>query len=237
MRCDYDETTLAARTKTEGITPRQNVDINDIFFKTISQYLKDADSLLDIGTGNGFVLSEIVRRNPQLKLKLCGVDNSAEMVMLAKKNLMDLANIEIADADYLPFGQKSFDVVTAKNVTRINAEEAYRVLKPGGIFVFREYGPGKGLCEIASLFPGRIIRQREPQFYIDNFVKAGFSVVNFKTYEVIRHYDSPKDLVTIAKSFPFIENFSESDAKLIIRTCHNANVTSDPFILICRKEK
>lgn len=237
MRCDYDETTLAARTKTESITPRQNVDINDIFFKTISQYLKDADSLLDIGTGNGFVLSEIVRRNPQLKLKLCGVDNSAEMVMLAKKNLMDLANIEIADAGYLPFGQKSFDVVTAKNVTRINAEEAYRVLKPGGIFVFREYGPGKGLCEIASLFPGRIIRQREPQFYIDNFIKAGFSVVNFKTYEAIRHYDSPKDLVTIAKSFPFIENFSESDAKLIIRTCHNANVTSDPFILICRKEK
>ncbi len=236
MCCDYNETTLAARAELEQIKPNQNLDINELFFAKIFNYLKNEQNVLDIGTGNGFVLNEIVQHKPNLHLILYGVDNSEEMVSIAQKNLDGKAHFLLADANRLPFNGRSFDLVTAKNVTRINAGEIYRVLKPGGIFVFREYGRGKGLCEIASLFTGRIIRQRDPFFYINSLSEAGLSILSFEDYTITRQYGSAEDLVTIVKSFPFIKDFSQTDERKIIEKCHDGIVTSDPFILVCRKE-
>ena len=236
MRYDYDKETLLARAETEQIKPNQTIDINELFFTEVFNYLENGQSILDIGTGNGFVLSEIYRRKPDLKLSLCGIDNSEEMVSIAQKNLNAKAQILRSDANRLPFNERNFDLVTAKNVTRINAEEIYRVLKPGGVFVFREYGLGKGLCEITSLFPGRIIRQRNPLFYVNSLSEAGLSVLSLKSYTITRDYGSVKNLITIVKSFPFIESFSQADAQKIIEKCHDGIVTSDPFILVCRKE-
>ena len=237
MHYDYNKATLAARVKLERIKPNQNIDINELFFASISNYLKYGQHILDIGTGNGFVLSEIVRRNPNLHLTLHGVDNSKEMVSLAQKKLGGKAIILKADASHLPFADRSFDLLTAKNVTRIHAGEIYRVLKPGGIFVFREYGRGKGLCEITSLFPNRIIRQRDSSFYVDILSKAGLHILSLNCYTITRKYESIENLITIVKSFPFIENFSQEDKQKIIKNFHDPVVTSDPFILACRKEQ
>ena len=233
MRYDYNEATLTARAKLEQIKPDQNIDINELFFASISNYLRDGQYVLDIGTGNGFVLSEIAQRNSNLHLTLYGVDNSEEMISLAQKKLGNKAIL----ASHLPFTDRSFDLLTAKNVTRIHAGEIYRVLKPGGIFVFREYGRGKGLCEIISLFPNRIIRQRDPSFYVDSLNKAGLYTLSLNCYTVTRKYESIENLITIVKSFPFIENFSQEDEQKIIENFHDPVVTSDPFILVCRKEQ
>ena len=70
MRYDYNEATLTARAKLEQIKPDQNIDINELFFASISNYLRDGQYVLDIGTGNGFVLSEIAQRNSNLHLTL-----------------------------------------------------------------------------------------------------------------------------------------------------------------------
>lgn len=239
MRYDYNEKTLAARAETERLKPDQTLDINELFFTKILKYLNGKigeQSVLDIGTGNGYVLSEIAQRASNLHCSLYGVDNSEEMVSIAQKNLGAKAQILQADANHLPFNEGSFNLVTAKNVTRINPKEIYRVLKPGGVFVFREYGPGKGLCEIASLFPGRIIRQRDPLFYANSLSEAGLYILSLESYIITRDYGSPKNLITIVKSFPFIENFSQADEETIIAKCHTGVVISDPFILVCRKE-
>ena len=56
------------------------------------------------------------------------------MISLAQKKLGNKAILSRGDASHLPFTDRSFDLLTAKNVTRIHAGEIYRVLKPGGIF-------------------------------------------------------------------------------------------------------
>ena len=237
MCYDYDIQTIEARTKLETIHPIQNIDINELYFETVFKYIKNGQSILDIGTGNGYILKTIVQKSTNQELELYGVDNSEEMVSLARNNLSEQAIIIKADANHLPFSDRRFDLITAKNVTRINAKEIYRVLKPGGFFVFREYGTNKGLCEIASLFPGRIIRQRDPSFYANNLEKAGLTIVSLDSYRVVRKYTSIEELIVIINSFPFIENFSQADEQTIIKKIHDPVVTSDPFILVCRKEE
>ena len=158
------------------------------------------------------------------------------MVKAASEELGDLADIVRGSAERLPFRDETFEVVTAKNVTRINMREVYRVLKHGGVFVFREYGTGKGLCEVTKLFPGRVIRQREPEYYKRMAEDAGLSVIRLNSYLFTRKYDSAEDIVTIVRSFPLIQDFGEADEQLIIESCRDATVSSDPFIMVCKKE-
>jgi ubiquinone/menaquinone biosynthesis C-methylase UbiE len=236
MCFNYDGSTIAIRNKVTCFKPAQNIDINELFFHEIAWYLYDGYKVLDIGTGNGFVLEELERRNKGGGLELYGIDNSSEMVELASSRLGDKADIIRGDINHLPFRDESFEVVTAKNVTRINMNEVHRILKHNGVLVFREYGGGKGLCEVTKLFPGRVIRSHEPDYYKRKAEDAGLSVIRFKKYYFKRKYNSPEEIVAIARSFPLIRDFSEEDAKLIIETCRDATISSDPFIMVCKKE-
>lgn len=233
----YNKKILSIRNDVENFQFKQNIDVNVLFVLLIVQHLNSNDILLDIGTGNGFVLSQILQ-NSDKRVKLFGIDNSGEMVKLARKNLVNNAEIIKANNNNLPFREGSFNVVTAKNVTRIDASEIFRVLKDDSIFIFREYGYNKGMAEITKMFKGRIIRQRKPKYYTKLLLDAGFQIVKFDQYEILRKYNSAKELVSIIKSFPFIRNFSKSDENIILdKFARNATITSDPFILVAKKLK
>ena len=86
--------------------------------------IMNARRILDIGTGNGFVLKQI-QENSDIRSTLTGVDNSSEMVITARENLGENATILEGDNNNLPFADNFFDIVTAKNVTRYNSDELY----------------------------------------------------------------------------------------------------------------
>lgn len=231
----YNENVVSIRHASITAPVKQTHDINGLFVRKILSYMREGCKILDIGTGNGFVL-KLIHENSDVSVFLTGVDNSKEMVQLAKRNLGDCACILEGDNNNLPFEDNSFDIVTAKNVTRYNADELYRILKSGGYFIFREYGPSKGLVEIANLFAGRLIRSRKVQYYTDKLENAGFEIVSIEQYEVQRKYESVEEIINITKSFPFIEGYSTDDEE-IVRT-HlkgNSTITSDPFILVAKK--
>lgn len=233
----YDDKVMSIRDGVASFRVEQSIDINALFLTLVTQYLKDNSILLDVGTGNGFVLSQVLK-NSDKQVKLLGVDNSSEMAQIASKNLADRAEIIEANISSMPFNDCSFDIVTAKNVTRIDASEIFRVLKEKGVFVFREYGYGKGMIEIAEMFSGRIIRQRKSEYYVELLSDAGFQITKFNQYEIVRRYDSAQELVSIVQSFPFIEDLSKSDMDMILeRFAKNATITSDPFILVVTKPK
>ena len=231
----YDKKIVNIRNTSITVPVKQTYDINSLFTRKIISFMREGCKILDIGTGNGFVLKQI-QENSDIRSTLIGVDNSKEMVNTAKENLGKSATILEADNSNLPFVDSSFDIVTAKNVTRYNSDELYRVLKNGGYFVFREYGPSKGFIEIANLFRDRLIRSRQVEYYSTKLEKSGFEIVSIEQYKVRRKYQSVQEIINITKSFPFIKGYSEKDEEIIRESLNgNCNIISDPFILVAKK--
>lgn len=194
--------------------------------------------ILDIGTGNGYILNEIEKRYPR-KYKLYGVDISPEMLNKAKELIGTEARLYLANNNQLPFREEFFVTVTAKNVTNFSPTELARVLEDKGLFIFREYGKGKGLIEVASCFKDRLIRAREPEVYVTQLNKAGFENIELRKYQIIKEYDLNK-LIEIVQMFPFIEDLSDPDIETIRKLFggrDKISITSDPFILTARRKK
>jgi len=97
-------------------------------------------SLLDIGTGPGWLLFTLHQQCPALKLT--GVDTSAAMVTQARQNMAQVGlqdHIEVVKGNVsrLPFPDNAFDIVVSTGSIHhwkepiAGLNEIYRVLKPG----------------------------------------------------------------------------------------------------------
>jgi arsenite methyltransferase len=103
--------------------------------------LRAGDTVLDLGSGAGMD-SILAARRVRPTGKVIGVDMTAEMVEKARANAaaVGVTNAEFhqADADSLPPGDKTVDVVISNGVFNLCLDkpkvlaEVFRVLKPGG---------------------------------------------------------------------------------------------------------
>ena len=92
------------------------------------------EAALDVGTGTGAAALAIAARFPDARV--VGVDIAPEMVERARRKTGDGGNVsfEVGDASALPFGDASFDLVTAANMIPF-FDELARVVRPGGTLV------------------------------------------------------------------------------------------------------
>lgn len=195
--------------------------------------------LLDIGTGNGFVLTEVLKEiEKPSAVELRGVDLSENMVQEAKIRCAPYPQITITRADNfkLPFANESFDVVTNKLSTHFSIGEVFRVLKHGGLFVFKEYGLFKGFKEISELFSGRI-GIKDPLEYVRELMTFPLKCCSFDQFYVVRTY-SIEELADIFSMAPIIRDFDpDVDMKTIAGAfgANNIRVIADPFLIVARK--
>ncbi len=112
--------------------------------------------ILEIGCGVGLDLVHFAREGALVT----GVDLSDTAIDLAKKNFQFHhleADLDVMNGEKLSFPDHSFDVVYAHGVLQYTADaqamvrEAYRVLKPGGIFIGMVYNR-KGWLNVMSKF-------------------------------------------------------------------------------------
>jgi len=152
--------------------------------------LKDADLVLDVGCGSGFVTRDIARLT---KGKVVAVDGSIDLLGVASQVLAEYDNIELicaGDAHNLPFKDNTFDITTCnlllmwvKDPQRV-VNEMKRVTKVGGKVLASlepDYGGKIHWPEnpkIDSIFAGEAIKKRGGDPHIGRklraiFVKAG----------------------------------------------------------------
>jgi ubiquinone/menaquinone biosynthesis C-methylase UbiE len=134
-------------------------------FTINAMQLKDGESILEIGFGNGKFFKQLFSKASNLKIS--GVDYSSEMVREAKtlnKDLIQTGNLVLINgaSDAMPFSENQFDKVFCINVIyfwddpAMHLKEVYRVLKAGGKFY-------------------SVIRSKEQMLYMP-FTKYGFSM-------------------------------------------------------------
>jgi SAM-dependent methyltransferase len=124
-----------------------NIDIY-LFDQLLKGTYQHCEKVLDIGCGGGRNLHYFLRNN----YEVFGVDQSADAInavgylsaALAPNNPTE--NFSVANADDLPFGDETFDLVISSAVLHfakneehfdVMVKEAFRVLKPGGYFFAR----------------------------------------------------------------------------------------------------
>jgi ubiquinone/menaquinone biosynthesis C-methylase UbiE len=93
-------------------------------------------TILDLGSGTGYLSIEIARRAPGLQVY--GIDLSRQMVKIARRHAKGVGNVRFVfgNAARLPFKDNSIDLVVSTGAShhwktpRIIFDECYRVLKP-----------------------------------------------------------------------------------------------------------
>ncbi|NHM28242.1 glycosyltransferase [Desulfofundulus sp. TPOSR] len=92
--------------------------------------------VLDVGCGDGYLLTKVVRKRPDLRV--LGIDHNPYRVKLARRRGLEAI---LVDAEFMPFGSAEFDIVVSTYTLgqtirpHIALYEATRVLVPGGKLV------------------------------------------------------------------------------------------------------
>ncbi len=101
------------------------------------------DTVLDVATGTGAVALELIHRK---RCAVTGLDQSPEMLAVARRRLPAEVTLVEGDAGDLPFADASFDGLTFTYLLRYvddpgaTLRELARVVRPGGTVAGLEFG-------------------------------------------------------------------------------------------------
>ncbi|HEY7223432.1 MAG TPA: class I SAM-dependent methyltransferase [Micromonosporaceae bacterium] len=108
--------------------------------------LPQAGHVLDVATGTGLVAARLLRQGHQVT----GVDQSPDMLRMARRRFGDAVTLINAPAQALPLASRSFDHLTFTYLLRYvddpaaTLAELARVVRPGGIVASLEFGVPEG---------------------------------------------------------------------------------------------
>jgi demethylmenaquinone methyltransferase/2-methoxy-6-polyprenyl-1,4-benzoquinol methylase len=104
--------------------------------------------VLDVATGTGLVAAELARRG----FEVTGLDQSADMLAVARRRFGNRIELVEASADAIPFPDASFDHVTFTYLLRYVEDpgatlaELARVVRRGGVVASLEFGVPGGIA-------------------------------------------------------------------------------------------
>ena len=108
-----------------------------LILQEIKKLNTDLSPALDVGTGTGFYIKELLR----LGIECVGVDASKAMLSEAKNKLPSSVNLICGNIEKLPFKDKTFNLITScrvfSHVSKLNLvmQELGRITKIGGYLI------------------------------------------------------------------------------------------------------
>ncbi len=183
--------------------------------------LEPGQTVLDLGSGGGIdVLLSARRVGPTGKV--FGLDMTPEMLDLARRNQVEAgvtnAEFVLGTIENIPLEDASVDVIISNCVINLAADkgvvlgEAFRVLKPGGLFavsdvvLLRPLAPE--LASLMSLWTGCVAGALVVEDYRALLVEAGFEQIEIEPTLV---HDRGA-VERLASTLPLPENLSRETA-------------------------
>lgn len=154
------------------------------------EYIKDNDLILDVGSGTGFMIDEILANKNAI-----GIASDISMEMLAQQKTISNKSCINCDFDNLTFDDEYFDVIVSSFSLHWSLNfkktilEICRVCKKSGYFIFA-IPLSNSLHELRKLNIETI-----NEFYDQGFVKNminenGFSLIDYKIYNISQSFDN-----------------------------------------------
>jgi len=113
----------------------------------VSRLPRDGGHVLDVATGTGLVAAALLARG----FRVTGLDQSPEMLAVARRRFAGRVELVEASAERLPFEDASFDHLTFTYLLRYvddpaaTLAELARVVRPGGTVAMLEFGLPAGV--------------------------------------------------------------------------------------------
>ena len=130
---------------------------------------KPGERVLDVGCATGQLTQEVAR-TLQGSGEAVGVDASAPMIRIARRNRGGSCRFDLAAAEQLPFPDACFDATCSSlmyhhlnaDLKRRSLAEICRVLKPGGRIVIADMGPPCNILGALLSYPSWLLL-RQPE--------------------------------------------------------------------------
>jgi demethylmenaquinone methyltransferase / 2-methoxy-6-polyprenyl-1,4-benzoquinol methylase len=113
----------------------------------VSRLPTDGGHVLDVAAGTGLVSQRLLQRG----FRVTSLDQSTEMLAIARRRLGERATFVDASAEAIPFPDATFDHLTVTYLLRYvddprsTLAELARVVKPGGTIALLEFGLPTGI--------------------------------------------------------------------------------------------
>lgn len=206
----------------------------DIYLSSINAKVRPGINLLDIGCGTGHIIARLASFHQQAFF--CGLDISPAMVTRAQARSRKYGNVSVLEGDglNLPFADGSFDIV-ATRLAEFAPAEAYRVLRPGGLFFECGLGP-EADKEIREFFPNRIVQEnfclpKHPSRWHDETAapveQTGFALDEVTDHKQYDYYQGSDGIMDLIEMVPLVENFDrEADLPTVEKLVEKYNTPS-----------
>ena len=164
------------------------------------QFMRSAQSMLDMGTGGGEELSSLA----PFPKKTVATEGYAPNVALARKKLepLGITVVDVAKENPLPFQNKTFDLILNRHEA-FDAQEVHRLLKPKGIFLTQQVG-GDDLQDLISLFSAKRTYDVRIQPSQDAITRAGFTIKEAQEWRGKFEFKDVSAVVYYLKAIPWI---------------------------------
>jgi SAM-dependent methyltransferase len=135
------------------------------------------------------------------------------------------------------FQNDYFDIIIAKAVSNISTNEVCRILKTGGWFIYKEYGPGKGIVEIMATI-------RKQKFHsgdriVEEMKQVGFGNIELRKFHIplSRTRDEVRAIADTMRILP--HGVTRGKVTMAIDEYYGGKswktIHSDPYLIIGQK--
>lgn len=219
-----------------------NDNVTEYMLRIIDEKIETSNPLriLDLGTGNGYLIREVEKRNKSKlnSTELIGIDSSSEMVEIAQNNKpRTKVNFFVMDNNHLQFEDNSFDLVIAKAVSNVSISEVYRILNNDGWFVYKEYGPGKGIVEVMKNMKKLAIHSGDK--LVNSMETVGFKRIELMKFYIplLRSFDELNAIIDTMRILP--NKITRPEAHKIVDVYFGGRdvsiIHSDPYLVVGQK--
>jgi SAM-dependent methyltransferase len=200
----------------------------------VADRMAAASAVLDVQTGGGEVLAEVLSHLPHPPAVLAATEAWPPNLDVARRTLRRWGvTVTAADVDGdLPFPAASFDLVVSRHPVETVWEEVTRVLRPGGTYLAQHVGAGS-VRELSDFMmgPQPVDPARSTGSAVEAAEAAGLALVDLRAESLRMAFNDVGAVVYFLRKVVWIvPDFSVDRYRRRLAHLHDRIQTGGPFV-------